>query len=70
MFYLNSFPNIEGKIMKYYKAANQLIFLCCQKGGTLIKNTLDAKGGAKRNILCQEGRPLDNKIINTNIDMS
>ena len=56
--------------MKYYKAANQLIFLCCQKGGTLIKNTLDAKGGAKRNTLCQEGRPLDNKIINTSNDMS
>ena len=32
IFCLNSFPNIEGKIMKYYKAANQLVFLCCQKG--------------------------------------
>ena len=50
--------------MKYYKAANQLIFLCCQKGGTIIKNTLDAKGGAVRNILSQEGRPSNNKIMN------
>ena len=31
----------------------------------MIKITLDAKGGAIKNILCQEGRPLNNKIIST-----